>query len=73
MSKYGLRDQFKTISIPSHPDYKDVPVSLVHVPLSRGRYVTICGPLGRKTVTALLGTIEACRETLTVTVQDYEI
>jgi hypothetical protein len=52
------------ISIPVHPDDKDVPVSLVHIPLSRGRYAILYGPLGRKTLEALQGTLEACKEIL---------
>lgn len=57
-------EKTKTISIPIHPDDKDVPVSLVHVPLSKGRYATICGPLGYKTLCALQGTLLACKDSL---------
>ncbi len=63
-----------TIAIPVHPDDYDVPVSLVHIPLSAGRYATICGPLGRKTIEALRATLEACKDTLTAkTEPDFEI
>lgn len=61
------------ISIPAHPDDKDVPVSLVHIPLSQGRYATICGPLGHKTLEALQGTLEACKDVLVAKPEDFEI
>jgi hypothetical protein len=58
-----------------HPDDKDVPVSLVHIPLSRGRYAILYGPLGRKTLEALQGTLEACKEILVKpeSIDDYDI
>lgn len=62
-----------TIQIPIHPDDADVPVSLFHIPLSNGRYATICGPMGRKTLTALLGTLEACKDILVSSPPDFEI
>jgi hypothetical protein len=63
-----------TIVIPIHPDDRDVPISLVHIPLGNGRYATITGPLARKTLTALLGTLEACKDTLIAKdAEDFEI
>lgn len=61
------------ISIPAHPDDHNIPVSLVHIPLSEGRYATICGPLGRKTLEALRGTLEACKDTLVKKPEDFQI
>jgi hypothetical protein len=64
----------RTISIPVHPDDYDVPISLVHIPISRGRYVTLCGPLAYKTLKALQGTLEACKDALvTAPPEDFEI
>ena len=63
----------QTIIIPIHPDDKDVPVSLVHIPLSEGRYAKICGPLGRKTLTALQGTLEACKDSMIAKPDDFSI
>lgn len=57
-------EQFNRIVIPVHPDERDVPVSLVHVPISKGRYVTIQGPLAPKTMTAMLATLEANKDSL---------
>lgn len=56
----------QTISIPIHPDDYDVPVSVVHLQLSKNppRYATIVGPLAYKTLAALQGTLIACRDTL---------
>ena len=56
--------KWNIISIPVHPDELDVPVSLVHIPISGGRYVVLQGPLAPKTMTALQGTLEACRDIL---------
>lgn len=64
----------QTISIPIHDDDKDVPISLVHIELSPGRYATLCGPLGRKTLEALQGTLKACEGVLTSGPEtDFEI
>ena len=67
--------KMNTISIPIHPDDAGVPVSLVHLELSPGRYATICGPLGRKTLTALRGTLKACEDVLIANPKpdDFEI
>lgn len=62
-----------TIIIPVHPDEQNIPVSLIHLPISEGRYVTIQGPLGRKTLTALQGTLEACKDTLVGKPEDFVI
>ncbi len=56
--------KYRTITIPVHPDEYKIPISLVNIPISKGRYVTLCGPLGPKTLTALQGTLEACRDSL---------
>ena len=62
------------IAIPVHPDERDWPVSLVHIPLSKGRFATIQGPLSPKTLTALLGTLEANRDSLVSnSVDDFSI
>jgi len=62
-----------SIRIPIHPDDKDVPVSLVHIPLSNGRYAVIQGPLGHKTIEALLGTLLACKDCIVAKPEDFEI
>jgi hypothetical protein len=54
----------QTISIPIHPEDSFEPVSLVHIKLSPGRYATICGPLGRKTLMALQATINGCADAM---------
>lgn len=68
-----MSEKTRTIVIPVHPEDEKVPVSLVHIPLSKGRYATICGPLGAKTMTALLGTLEACKDSLVSPEPDFEI
>jgi hypothetical protein len=74
MSEQTKTEKTRTIVIPVHPDDYNVPISLVHIPLSNGRYATICGPLAHKTLKALLGTLEACKDTLvTAPVEDFEI
>lgn len=54
----------QTIIIPVHPDELDVLRSVVHIPLSPGRYVTLEGPLAPKTGRALIATLEACKDCL---------
>jgi hypothetical protein len=62
------------IEIPVHPDEYNVPVSHINIELSTGRYATITGPLGRKTLTALIGTLKANKETLCAkTEEDFSI
>ena len=56
--------QYRTICIPIHTDDAKLPISLVHIQLSKGRFATLQGPLGNKTLTALLGTLEACKDLL---------
>lgn len=65
--------EYRTITIPVHPDEYDVPVSIVHIELSEGRYATIQGPLGRKTMTALHATLVACKDILVSKPEDYSI
>lgn len=72
-NKRNTKMKTQTISIPIHPDDKDVPVSIVHIPLSDGRYATICGPLAHKTLTALQGTLEACKGCLVAKPEDFTI
>jgi hypothetical protein len=69
------KKKFNQIVIPIHPDDANVPISTVHIKLSKGRYATIQGPLGYKTVSALLGTLEACKDVLTAkpAPDDFEI
>lgn len=61
------------IVIPVHPEDYNVPVSLVHIELSPGRYATICGPLGRKTLESLQGTLVACKGSLVSPSEDFTI
>jgi hypothetical protein len=68
-----MNEKTRTITIPVHPDEVNVPVSLVHVPLSGGRYATICGPLAPKTMTAVLGTLNACKDILVSKPDDFQI
>lgn len=56
--------QFRVIAIPIHQEDKKVPISVVHIPISKGRYATLQAPLAEKTMTALLGTLEACKDSL---------
>lgn len=68
-----MKPEAHIISIPVHPADYDVPVSLVHIPLNKGRYAIIQGPLGRKTLTALYGAIMACKDIMVAKPEDYEI
>lgn len=61
------------ITIPAHPDDHEVPASLLHIKLSPGRYATVWGPLARKSMTALLNTLEANRDALLAKPEDFSI
>jgi hypothetical protein len=69
------KEQFREISIPIHPDDAHAPTSIVHIPLSGGRFATIVGPLMPKTMTMLHDTLLACKDGLVVkpSEPDYEI
>ena len=56
--------QCRIISIPIHPEDAKLPISLVHIQLSKGKYAAVCGPLGYKTITALEATLIACKDSL---------
>jgi hypothetical protein len=72
----NMSEKFRTIQIPIHEDEVGFPVSLVHIQLSSGRFVTIYGPLAPKTMGALIKTIHACKDILvrpTANQSDFEI
>jgi hypothetical protein len=54
----------RSLIIPVHPEEVDVPVSVIHIPISNGRFVRFCGPMAPKTLTILLGVMQACKPAL---------
>ena len=74
--EFFMEKQEKILEIKVHPSERNIPVSLVHLELSPGRYFTMCGPLGKKTVRSVLKAIEGMGDTLTAESQlesDFEI
>jgi hypothetical protein len=67
------RTGYRVIEIPVHPDEEDIPESTVYIALSKGRYAIIKGPLGYHTLTALQGTLQACKPCLVRDTEDYSI
>ncbi len=56
--------KMQSIEIPVHPEEFDVPISEIYIFLSKGRYARIKGPLGRKTLEALQGTLLANKDSM---------
>ena len=64
----------RTIVVPVHPDDKDVPVSVIYFPISRGRYIRITVPLAYKTMDVLQNVLVACKPVLVSDpLEDFQI
>ena len=64
----------RSIVAPIHPDDKDVPLSVIYFPISRGRYVRIVTPLAYATMDILQNVLTACKPALVAEPEeDFEI
>lgn len=58
------QEETSLIAVPIHPDEMRMRRSIVNIPLPSGRYVTLEGPLGPKTMGNLHATLLICRDSL---------
>ena len=63
----------RVISGPIHPDDRDVPMSILHFPISNNRFVQICVPLAPKSLSILEDVLQAWKPALVDSDPDYEI